>query len=169
MTPWTVAPQAPPSMGFTRQNYWSRLPFPSPADLPDPQNKLRSPVLQALFTIWVTSYLHRRKENAGDFLLWGVTSDLRVKWDTLAENDFLHIPIKECKGTFCNLDSILRGCSYCRDYFGLRERKRCVILAWLGIPRSVLVTLLVAQHSARNCNSSVRSHLELVLYLERKP
>ena len=36
VTPWTVAYQAPPSMGFSRQEYWSGLPFPSPGDLPDP-------------------------------------------------------------------------------------------------------------------------------------
>ena len=36
VTPWTVAPQAPPSMEFSRQEYWSGLPFPSPGDLPDP-------------------------------------------------------------------------------------------------------------------------------------
>ena len=35
-TSWTVANQAPPSMGFSRQEYWSGLPFPSPEDLPDP-------------------------------------------------------------------------------------------------------------------------------------
>ena len=35
-TPWTVAHPAPPSMGFSRQEYWSGLPFPSPGDLPDP-------------------------------------------------------------------------------------------------------------------------------------
>ena len=34
-TPWTVACQAPLSMGFSRQGYWSRLPFPPPGDLPD--------------------------------------------------------------------------------------------------------------------------------------
>ena len=34
-TPWTVAYQVPPSMGFSRQEYWSGLPFPSPGDLPD--------------------------------------------------------------------------------------------------------------------------------------
>ena len=34
-TPWTVAHQAPPSMGFSRQEYWSGLPFPSPGDLPN--------------------------------------------------------------------------------------------------------------------------------------
>ena len=35
-TPWTVAHQAPPSMGFSRQQYWSGLPFPSPGNLPNP-------------------------------------------------------------------------------------------------------------------------------------
>ena len=35
-TPWTVAYQDPPSMGFSKQEYWSGLPFPSPRDLPDP-------------------------------------------------------------------------------------------------------------------------------------
>ena len=46
-TPWTVAHQAPPSMGFSRQEYWSGLPFPSPGDLPDPGIKPGSPALQA--------------------------------------------------------------------------------------------------------------------------
>ena len=45
--PWTVAHQAPPSMGFSRQEYWSGLPFPSPGDLPDPGIKPRSPTMQA--------------------------------------------------------------------------------------------------------------------------
>ena len=36
MTPWTVAHQAPLSVGFSRQEYWCGLPFPSPGDLPDP-------------------------------------------------------------------------------------------------------------------------------------
>ena len=36
MTPWTVAHQAPPSLGFFRQEYWSGLPFHPPGDLPDP-------------------------------------------------------------------------------------------------------------------------------------
>ena len=46
-TPWTVAYQAPPSMEFSRQEYWSGLPFPSPGDLPDPGIKPGSPALQA--------------------------------------------------------------------------------------------------------------------------
>ena len=47
VTPWTVAHQAPPSMGFSRQEYWSGLPFPSPGDLPDPGIEPRSLALQA--------------------------------------------------------------------------------------------------------------------------
>jgi len=37
-----IAHQAPPSMGFSRQEHWSRLPFPPPGDLPDPRTKPRS-------------------------------------------------------------------------------------------------------------------------------
>ena len=40
-----VAHQAPPSIGFSRQEYWSGLPFPSPGDLPDPGIEPRSPTL----------------------------------------------------------------------------------------------------------------------------
>ena len=46
-TPWTIAHQAPPSMGFSRQEYWKGLPFPSLGDIPDPGIKPRSPTLQA--------------------------------------------------------------------------------------------------------------------------
>ena len=46
-TPWTIAHQAPLSMGFSRQEYWSRLPWPSPRDLSDPGIKPGSPALQA--------------------------------------------------------------------------------------------------------------------------
>ena len=46
--PWTVAHQAPLSVGFSRQEYWSGLPFPSPGDLPNPGIKLESPVAPVL-------------------------------------------------------------------------------------------------------------------------
>ena len=46
-TAWAVAYQAPPSMEFSRQEYWSGLPFPSPGDLPDPGVETGSPTLQA--------------------------------------------------------------------------------------------------------------------------
>ena len=47
VTPWTVAYQSPPSMGFSRQGYWSGLPFPSPGDLHYPGTEPRSLTLQA--------------------------------------------------------------------------------------------------------------------------
>ena len=46
VTPWTAAYQVPPSVGFSRQEYWSGLPFPSPGDLPNPGIEPRSPALQ---------------------------------------------------------------------------------------------------------------------------
>ena len=49
VTPWTVAHQAPPSMGFSRQEYWSGFPFPSPGDLPKPGIGPESPTLAGGF------------------------------------------------------------------------------------------------------------------------
>ena len=46
-TPWTVASQAPLSVGFSRHEYWNGLPFPSPGDLPNPGIEPGSPALQA--------------------------------------------------------------------------------------------------------------------------
>ena len=54
VTPWTVACQGPPSMEFSRQEYLSGLPFPSPGDLPNPGIKPWFLVLQADSTIWAT-------------------------------------------------------------------------------------------------------------------
>ena len=49
--PWTLPCQAPLSVGFSRQEYWSGLPFPSPGDPPDPETKPTSPALASgLFT-----------------------------------------------------------------------------------------------------------------------
>ena len=58
-TPWTTAYQAPLSMGFSRQEYWNGLPFPSPGDLPNPGIEPRSPALQADSTIWATREAQR--------------------------------------------------------------------------------------------------------------
>ena len=58
MTPWTIVYQAPLSMGFSRQQYWSGLPFPSPGDRPDPGIKPGSSALQvdAFFFLNSLSY-----------------------------------------------------------------------------------------------------------------
>ena len=49
VTVWTVTCQAPPSVGFSRHEYWSGLPCPPPGDLPDPGFKLMSPALVSGF------------------------------------------------------------------------------------------------------------------------
>ena len=87
VTPWTVAYQDPQSMGFSRQEYWSGLPFPSPGDLPDPglphcrQTLYRlshqgSPSLDRLclwlwYLLWPKSYLRF-------FLKWNLLSHVRL-------------------------------------------------------------------------------------------
>ena len=48
VTPWTVAYQAPLSVGFSREEYWSGLPFPSPGDLPNPETEPMSLISSAL-------------------------------------------------------------------------------------------------------------------------
>ena len=53
-TPWTVACQAPLSMGFSKQEYWNGLPYPPPEDLPNPGTELMSlmsPALSGVFFI----------------------------------------------------------------------------------------------------------------------
>ena len=63
-SPWIVACQAPLSMGFSRQEYWSGLPFPSPRDLRNPGIKPRSPALAGRFFTF-----HATREAQGGFLL----------------------------------------------------------------------------------------------------
>ena len=78
MTPWTVVPQAPLSMGFSRQEYWSGLPFPSPGDLPSPGMEpisLMSPALAGkFFTLvppgkpWLVSFIEKSSHTYSTFL-----------------------------------------------------------------------------------------------------
>ena len=68
-TPWTIAYQAPPSMGFSRQEYWSGLPFPSPGYLPKPWIELWSPALQ---TDALLSEPPGRQNNSGYECLWNL-------------------------------------------------------------------------------------------------
>ena len=66
-TLWTVAHQAPLSMGFSRQGYWSGLPFPSPGDLPDPGIESTSPATPALqvdsllLSHWMSPFIWQRE------------------------------------------------------------------------------------------------------------
>ena len=72
-TPWTVSHQAPLSMKFSRKEYWSELPFPSPGDLPDPGIKLWSPALQGE-TLW-SEPLGKQENNSSVQFSCSVMSD----------------------------------------------------------------------------------------------
>ena len=66
VTPWAVARQAPLSMGFSRQEYWSGLPFPAPGDLPDPGIELVSPAPQVILYHRVIGEAPMRKQRFRD-------------------------------------------------------------------------------------------------------
>ena len=68
-TPWTVAHQAPPSLGFSRREHWSGLPFPPPGDIPDPGIEPASPTLQADAL---------PSDHQGSFICWPTVLLLRV-------------------------------------------------------------------------------------------
>ena len=70
-TPWTVSHQVPLSMGFLRQEFWSRLPFTPPGDLPDPGIKPECPALQADSLPTESSI---RKSKVSVFCRWGKQS-----------------------------------------------------------------------------------------------
>ena len=81
-TPWTVACQAPQSMGFPRQEFWSGLPFSPPEDLPDPGIEPTAPVLVVeLRLVWV-QILHLSVTTCANFLIWK-TGKISVSFLTL--------------------------------------------------------------------------------------
>ena len=117
VTPWTVAHQAPPFMGFSRQEYWSGLPFPSPGELPYPGIKPGSPTLQAdallsepkiMASGPITSWQidGETVETVSDFIVGGskITADVDCSHE-----------IKRClllgRKVMTNLDSIFKSSS----------------------------------------------------------
>ena len=95
-TPWTIAYQSSQPMEFSRQVYWSGLPFPSPGNLPDPGIKPRSPSLQAdawlseplgkpyVCESWTIKKAERQRIDA--FKLWCWRRLLRVPWTARRSN-----------------------------------------------------------------------------------
>ena len=75
VTPWTAAHQAPLSMGFSRQEYWSGLPGPPPGDLPDPGIKptsLVSPVLAGRFFTTSTTWEAKKQSSPPQIMVTGM-------------------------------------------------------------------------------------------------
>ena len=93
-TPWTVAHQAPPSMGFSRQEYWSGLPFPSPGDLPDPGIEPGSRTLEADALTSEPPGIHPQWEKTcllDDLIRYGPCTQDKVKANE-KENQALPLP-----------------------------------------------------------------------------
>ena len=82
VTPWTIAYQAPLSMGFSRQEYLSGLSFPSPGDLPDPGIEPKSPAFAGEFFTTSTTKLLFPSTNTPS----GVSDFLKHKSVTLLPN-----------------------------------------------------------------------------------
>ena len=96
VTPWSVARQAPPFMGFSRQEYWSGLPFPSPGDLSKPREGTQvSHTAGRLFTIWVTrEALFLRVQfrwNVFSYCSWGSEYSLERLMLKLKLQNFAHL------------------------------------------------------------------------------
>ena len=86
--PWTVAHQAPPSMGFSKQEYWSGLPFPSPGDLPNPGIEPRSPTLRPrCFNLCTTREALKYKNTVSQKTSYRDT-ELQIKEITQVFKDF---------------------------------------------------------------------------------
>ena len=81
-TPWTVAYQAPPSMGFSRHECWSGLPFPAPGDLPDPGIEPGSPALHLLVAPHLSVFWHvcLWSVSPPEFKLGGSAHALKQPW-----------------------------------------------------------------------------------------
>ena len=106
-TPWTVAYQASLSMGFSRQEYWSVLPFPSPGDLPNPGIEPGSPALQA--DALPSEPPGKQSFNFSFFSITGCGIYLdycSTEWFTL-EMNWDHSVIFEIAPKYCILDALL--------------------------------------------------------------
>ena len=103
-TPWTVAYQAPPSMGFSRLEYWSGLPFPSPRDLPNLGIKPGSPALHSdAFNLWATREAQEQGSNPGPCPgRWILNHWTTREFPTIF--NFIH-------GLLHNYDSVSESCS----------------------------------------------------------
>ena len=82
--PWYVACQASPPMGFSRKEYWSGLPFPSPSDLPDPGIEPGSP------TFWADSLLSEPAENPLKWSEW-IDSSVKKPYYVIFLHEFIFI------------------------------------------------------------------------------
>ena len=105
-TPWTAAHQAPLSRGFSRQEYWGGLPFPSWGDFPNPGIELGFPALQGVSLL---------SEPLGKAIIHHISSQIRKK--KLMQKRHLKISIHEKKlSAYQKWNGLYKKSSYCHAY-----------------------------------------------------
>ena len=136
-----VAHQAPPSMGFSRQEYCSGLPFPSPGDLPNPGIKPRSPTLQADSLSSETPGKPKNTGMGGLSILQGIFPTQKSKSNPALQADSLpaELPGKPKEGSSVHRDSpgkILEWATMpsTRESSQSRDRPRCPALQMDSLP-----------------------------------
>ena len=116
-TPWTVARQAPLSMGFSRQEYWSRLPCPPPEDLPDPGTELTPPtraLAGGFFTtsaIWEACVLLTYQKSNPNIIT------TRVKRQNMATPSPSHLVLFDFLNKFCLMEATEDSVASTKNYF----------------------------------------------------
>ena len=89
VTPWTVAYHAPPSVEFSRQEYWSGLPFPSPENLPHPEINPESPYNHSIFFIELSrelTFIKYLQHYVGASLVAQTIKHLTTMWETWVQS-----------------------------------------------------------------------------------
>ena len=99
VTPWTAARQAPPSMGFSRQEYWSGVPFPPPGDLP--RDQMKFPAALAL-----TGGILSHSNHLASYLLILPSISMGIFFETCASNK-LSTPNSLCGCLVLNVQSLV--------------------------------------------------------------
>ena len=138
-TPWTVARQAPLSLGFPRQEYWSRLPFPPPRALPNPGIK---PIISCMVSRFFTTELPgkpiRNVHEALEMyqvLCWALGDNRKQK---KSNSDFIVMNSASCTDVPGNLPLplVLRGRG---AHFSVTVNNLCVYMtvspAWQRVPQ----------------------------------
>ena len=134
-TLWTVAHQAPPSMGFSRQEYWSGVPFPSPGDLPNPGIEPGSPTLEAdaltseppgnRYHNCVYLFVHRVERSQTHLSIWVHMHALIHTWTVWL---LLLIPFGSCKKCCSEHNVNLSLLGFDCSSFGLYPKWNCSVI-----------------------------------------
>ena len=136
---------APRSMEFSRQEYWTGLPFPSPGDLPDPGIEHGSPALQADFTIWATREGFEESQ-----------SEVAQLLPTLCDPTDCSLPASSIHGIFQARVLEWAAISFCRGSSWPRDR------TWVSLCLSLRQMLCCLSHQGFEGSSVKHQHMKIL-------